>query len=99
MILNQISYLDCLAFLVFLAPQLLIHVGILELAKCIFQALPFFCKNPTLSPPQIPNIQTNLLTSLTQSQDSPFNSSGNVTTPPTRPRPPSSNTQVPSKTS
>ncbi|KAL1301554.1 hypothetical protein AAFC00_005792 [Neodothiora populina] len=42
MMLNQISYLDCLAFLVFLAPQLLIHVGLYEVLKCVLRALPFF---------------------------------------------------------
>ena len=44
MILGQISYLDCIVFLVFLAPQLLLRVNILELLACIIKALPFFCK-------------------------------------------------------
>lgn len=43
MILNQISYLDCIAFLVFLAPQLLIRVGPIETISCVVKALPFFC--------------------------------------------------------
>ena len=43
MILGQISYLDCLVFLFFLAPQLLLNVNIFELLICVGQALPFFC--------------------------------------------------------
>ena len=41
MILGQISYLDCLVFLLFLAPQILLQVNIFELLSCIIQALPF----------------------------------------------------------
>ncbi|PSK46155.1 hypothetical protein B9Z65_5123 [Elsinoe australis] len=41
MILNQISFLDCFAFLVFLAPQLLIQVGLRGTVRCALQALPF----------------------------------------------------------
>ena len=41
MILGQISYLDCLVFLLFLVPQLLVQVNLLELAVCIIEALPF----------------------------------------------------------
>ncbi|KAJ4358845.1 hypothetical protein N0V95_002698 [Ascochyta clinopodiicola] len=41
MILNQISYLDCIAFLVFLAPQLLLQIGLLPLLKWLLPALPF----------------------------------------------------------
>jgi len=41
MILGQVSYLDCIVFLVFLAPQLLIHVGILGTVGCALKALPF----------------------------------------------------------
>ncbi|KAF2150072.1 alpha/beta-hydrolase [Myriangium duriaei CBS 260.36] len=41
MILDQISYLDCLVFLVFLFPQLLIQVNFVELATCGLQTLPF----------------------------------------------------------
>lgn len=46
MILGQISYLDCLVFLLFLAPQLLLRVNIIELLICIVRALPFFCEDP-----------------------------------------------------
>lgn len=41
MILDQIAWSDCVVFLIFLAPQLLIHVGLIETAKCALQALPF----------------------------------------------------------
>lgn len=41
MILSQISYLDCVAFLIFLVPQLLIHVGLFETARCGLKAMPF----------------------------------------------------------
>lgn len=42
MFLDQISYLDCLVFVFFLAPQLLLRVNVFELFVCIFRALPFF---------------------------------------------------------
>ena len=45
MILDRISYLDCLVFLIFLAPQLILRVNVVELLLCIFQALPFFREN------------------------------------------------------
>ncbi|KAJ4986138.1 hypothetical protein SVAN01_08402 [Stagonosporopsis vannaccii] len=41
MILNQISYLDCIAFLVFLAPQLLIQTGLVPVLKWLIPALPY----------------------------------------------------------
>lgn len=44
MILGQISYLDCLVFLIVLAPQLLLHVNIIELLICFLKALPFVRK-------------------------------------------------------
>lgn len=40
MILTQISYLDCLVFLIFLAPQLLLNVGLFELVTWVLHALP-----------------------------------------------------------
>ncbi|KAK5118336.1 hypothetical protein LTR62_002849 [Meristemomyces frigidus] len=40
MILSQIAWIDCLAFLVFLAPQLLIHAGIIETISVALKALP-----------------------------------------------------------
>ena len=42
MILGQISYLDCIAFLVFLVPQLLVNVNIFELAWIALSCIPFF---------------------------------------------------------
>lgn len=45
--LGQISYLDCLVFLILLAPQLLVQVNILKLAFCVLSALPFFRKPST----------------------------------------------------
>ncbi|KAH8203372.1 hypothetical protein TruAng_002467 [Truncatella angustata] len=41
MILGPISYLDCIVFCVFLAPQLLIHVGLFETVGVALQCLPF----------------------------------------------------------
>ncbi|SMR49028.1 unnamed protein product [Zymoseptoria tritici ST99CH_1E4] len=41
MILGQIAWLDCFAFLVFLAPQLIIHVGLFRTAWVGIKALPF----------------------------------------------------------
>ncbi|KAN0095260.1 alpha/beta-hydrolase [Hyaloscypha variabilis] len=41
MILGQVSWLDCFVFLVFLAPQLIIHVGFFPTLFCGLKALPF----------------------------------------------------------
>ncbi|KAI0858937.1 Alpha/Beta hydrolase protein [Xylaria cubensis] len=41
MILNPISYLDCVVFCIFLAPQLLIHIGVLETISVVLRCLPF----------------------------------------------------------
>jgi hypothetical protein len=41
MILSQISYLDCIAFLVFLAPQILIQIGLIPILKWLIPALPW----------------------------------------------------------
>jgi acetyl esterase/lipase len=41
MILSQISYLDCLAFLVFLAPQILIQIGLFPVLRWLIPALPW----------------------------------------------------------
>ncbi|KAK1093380.1 hypothetical protein LTR48_002459 [Friedmanniomyces endolithicus] len=40
MILSQIAWIDCLAFLLFLAPQLLLHVNTIDLAICACKAIP-----------------------------------------------------------
>jgi hypothetical protein len=44
MILGQVSWLDCFVFLIFLAPQLIIHVGFFATLSCGLQALPFLRK-------------------------------------------------------
>ena len=41
MILGQISYLDCVAFLLFLIPQLLVNVNIFELIFVTVKCIPF----------------------------------------------------------
>lgn len=41
MVLGPVSYLDCIVFCVFLAPQLLWQAGVLETTLCVLQALPF----------------------------------------------------------
>ncbi|KAI1417788.1 Arylacetamide deacetylase-like protein [Hypoxylon sp. FL1857] len=41
MVLGPVSYLDCVVFCVFLAPQLIIHVGLLETVLVVLQCLPF----------------------------------------------------------
>ncbi|CAJ2506167.1 Uu.00g002970.m01.CDS01 [Anthostomella pinea] len=41
MILGPVSYLDCIVFCVFLALQLLIHVGLIETVGVVLQCLPF----------------------------------------------------------
>ncbi|KAI8941985.1 hypothetical protein NX059_000095 [Plenodomus lindquistii] len=52
MILSQISYLDCLAFLVFLAPQLLIQIGPIALLEWLIPALPSIAPKVILIPYQ-----------------------------------------------
>lgn len=44
MMLGPVSYLDCIVFFVFLAPQLLIHVGPIETLGVVLQCLPFLGK-------------------------------------------------------
>ena len=44
MILGQIAYVDCIVFLMFLVPQLLFRVNIIELLVVGLRALPFLCK-------------------------------------------------------
>ena len=49
MILGPITLLDCAVFLSFLAPQLLLSVGIFKTSSVIIQALPFLRRlNPVL---------------------------------------------------
>lgn len=47
MILGPVSYLDCLVFCLFLAPQLLYRVGLVETVICVIQTLPFLGKCDT----------------------------------------------------
>ena len=44
MILGQVSYLDIIVFLIFLAPQLVIQVGLFSTVACVVKTLPFLCK-------------------------------------------------------
>ena len=44
MILGQVSYTDCVAFLIFLVPQLLLNINVSELIVCGLKTLPFLCK-------------------------------------------------------
>ena len=44
MILDQISYIDCIVFVFFLIPQLLININIFELIYCGLRLLPFLSK-------------------------------------------------------
>jgi len=46
MILGQVSWLDCIVFLIFLAPQLIIQVGFFRTMSCGLQALPFLRTSP-----------------------------------------------------
>ena len=49
MILGQISYLDCVAFLVFLTPQLLVNVNFFELAFVATRCIPFLSESEQFS--------------------------------------------------
>lgn len=42
--LGPVSYLDCIVFCIFLAPQLVWQAGLVPTVLCVLQALPFFCK-------------------------------------------------------
>lgn len=41
MILGQIAWVDCAAFLIFLAPQLIVQIGLLRTIIVGIKALPF----------------------------------------------------------
>ena len=45
MILGPISLIDCLVFVLFLAPQLLLQVRLYDTVACILQVLPFLRKS------------------------------------------------------
>ncbi|OAL48246.1 alpha/beta-hydrolase [Pyrenochaeta sp. DS3sAY3a] len=52
MILGQISFLDCIAFLVFLAPQLLIQIGIIPILTWLVPVLPYLAPKVFVIPLQ-----------------------------------------------
>jgi hypothetical protein len=54
MILGPVTLLDCLVFLIFLAPQLLIQVGLFQTVHVAVKALPFLSKSGKLLPPTSP---------------------------------------------
>jgi hypothetical protein len=41
MLLRPVSYLDCIVFCIFLAPQLILNVGWFETVITVLQVLPF----------------------------------------------------------
>lgn len=41
MLLGPVSYLDCLVFILFLAPQLLLQAGLVHTLAVVIQVLPF----------------------------------------------------------
>lgn len=47
MILGPVSYLDCIVFCIFLAPQLILNVGLFETVLTVLQVLPFLGTAPT----------------------------------------------------
>lgn len=51
MILGPVSYLDCIVFCIFLAPQLILHVGLFETVLTVLQVLPFLGTVPTETKP------------------------------------------------
>lgn len=51
MILGPVSYLDCIVFCIFLAPQLILNVGLFETVVTVLQVLPFLGTKPTETKP------------------------------------------------
>lgn len=54
MILGPVSYLDCIVFCIFLAPQLILNVGVFETVLTVLQVLPFLGTAPTETKPLSP---------------------------------------------
>lgn len=54
MILGPVSYLDCIVFCIFLAPQLILNVGLFETVLTVLQVLPFLGTAPTETKPLSP---------------------------------------------
>lgn len=48
------SYLDCIVFCIFLAPQLILNVGLFETVLTVLQVLPFLGTAPTETKPLSP---------------------------------------------
>lgn len=48
MILDQIAWSDCVVFLIFLAPQLVLRVGFINTVACILKALPHLRRSKAL---------------------------------------------------
>lgn len=61
MILDQIAWVDCIAFLLFLAPQLLIQIGLFPTIFCALKALPFLRKAPNAYLTYLPYILTLII--------------------------------------
>lgn len=64
MILGPVSYLDCIVFCIFLAPQLILNVGLFETVITVLQVLPFLGTDPTKTKPlslknQLTRVQFN----------------------------------------
>lgn len=57
MILGPVSYLDCIVFCIFLAPQLILNVGLFETVLTVLQVLPFLGTAPTETKPLSPKNQ------------------------------------------
>lgn len=57
------SYLDCIVFCIFLAPQLILNVGLFETVLTVLQVLPFLGTAPTetepLFPPELADTRSN----------------------------------------
>jgi len=51
-VLGPVSYLDCIIFCIFLAPQLIWHAGFFGTVWCVFQALPFLSEYLRLDDPR-----------------------------------------------
>jgi len=70
MILGPISWLDCFVFLLFLIPQLIIHVGLIKTALWLIGASPFLSK---YAMPMLDELsQTNSLTQVVPAIQLPY---------------------------
>jgi hypothetical protein len=59
--LGPVSLLDCIVFVIFLAPQLILQAGLFRTVSVALKALPFLCNAPLptarrpVSPAYLPN--------------------------------------------